>query len=185
VNTSSPTSLKPLERVPTAKLSPLHAAGGKKNLSSEELKTQFSETVGTIFYTQMMKAMRSTSGETKYLNGGQAEKMFQSQLDQVVVDALAKRGDNHFADSMYTAFEAGVHGGVAKAESLKSPQSEKSTGDRSISELRMSSTAANSTQSERQNLSEQLADLARQTQTLREAPQSPSRTTELSSMIRK
>lgn len=185
VNIESNAALKPLELSPTANMKPLHGASGKKDVSSAELKEQFGQTVGTIFYTQMMKALRSTAGETKYLNGGQAEKMFQSQFDQVVVEAMAKRGDNHFADAMQTAFEAGVQGGIARLPSLDPLKAGKFSTEVSSESLDTRRDATKSTESERQNLSEQLADLSRQTQTLREARSGATGATEFFPMIRK
>src|ERR1700754_2455592 len=61
-----------------SQLNPLHGNGK----SAEELKSTFTQFVGETFFSQMIKSMRSTVGEAAYFNGGQAEKVFQGQLDQ-------------------------------------------------------------------------------------------------------
>lgn len=55
--------------------------------SAPELYQQF---VGETFFQQMFKAMRSSLGETAYMSGGQAEKMFQTQLDAELAAQMAQ-----------------------------------------------------------------------------------------------
>jgi len=68
------------------------------------LQDKFQEFVVGSFYKQMLKALRSAERPSKYFNGGQAEKIFRSQLDQVVTDDLAKRGDQALSNPLYTQF---------------------------------------------------------------------------------
>ena len=48
-----------------------------------ELQQTFQQAVAGMIFGEMMKAMRSTVGEPAYIHGGQAEKMFQQQMDQL------------------------------------------------------------------------------------------------------
>jgi len=68
---------------------------------AEEVHEAFSSFIGETFYAQMMKAMRSTVDEAAYFNGGQAEKMFRSQLDQQMAQELAAQTGDRFAEPMF------------------------------------------------------------------------------------
>lgn len=68
---------------------------------AKEVHDAFSSFIGETFYAQMMKAMRSTVGEPAYFNGGQAEKMFRSQLDQQLAQELAEQSGDRFAEPMF------------------------------------------------------------------------------------
>ena len=69
-------------------------------------KDAFQDFVAGTFFKQMLKALRSTQGETPYIDGGQAEKMFRSQLDQQIAEDLAKTHGATLADPLYPAFSA-------------------------------------------------------------------------------
>ena len=60
----------------------------------------FGDFVGTVFFTQMLSALRSTQGEVAYLGGGQGEKTFQSQLDQQIVAGLADQHGERLASPL-------------------------------------------------------------------------------------
>jgi peptidoglycan hydrolase FlgJ len=68
---------------------------------AEKLHDTFTKFVGQTFYGQMIKSMRSTVGQAAYFNGGQAEKMFQSQLDQTLVDQMTKATADRFAEPLF------------------------------------------------------------------------------------
>lgn len=72
--------------------------------SSQELKESFQKFVAGTFYKQMFKALRSAQGKPAYFHGGQAEEMFQSQLDQQISEDLATRDGNAFSDKLFSAF---------------------------------------------------------------------------------
>ena len=66
--------------------------------SSMTTKEAFQKFVASTFYKQMLKALRSTQQTVQYMDGGQAEQAFRSQLDQ----------ENHgaaFSDSLYDRFQ--------------------------------------------------------------------------------
>lgn len=68
---------------------------------AEEVRDAFTQFVGTTVFGQMMKSMRQTVSEPAYFHGGQAEEMFQGQLDQAVVDDMTKSGGSPFAEAMF------------------------------------------------------------------------------------
>jgi Rod binding domain-containing protein len=64
----------------------------------------FQDFVAGTLFKQMLKSLRSTEGEVHYLNGGQAEKMFRSQLDQELAEQLAHDHGAPFVSSLYERF---------------------------------------------------------------------------------
>lgn len=65
----------------------------------------FQNFVAGTFYSQMLKAMRSTESTVQYMNGGQAEKMFRNQLDQQLAENLARENGAVFADPLFDNFQ--------------------------------------------------------------------------------
>ena len=72
---------------------------------SDELKQAFQDFVGKTFFSQMIASMRSTQQESAYFNGGQAEKIFQGQLDQILTDEITKASSSQIAEPMYRLFQ--------------------------------------------------------------------------------
>jgi Rod binding domain-containing protein len=68
---------------------------------AEKLHSTFTQFVGQTFFGQMIKSMRSTVSQPAYFNGGQAEKIFQSQLDQTLADQMTKASADRFAEPLY------------------------------------------------------------------------------------
>jgi len=93
----------PVTSVPQPKAEPPEAAAG----DDPALREAFDSFVGEAFYGQMLSAMRKTLGKPAYFHGGQAEEIFQGQLDQVLSEKLATAGANSFTDSMYKLFTLG------------------------------------------------------------------------------
>ena len=63
----------------------------------DEGEAAFDEFVGQVFFSEMMKALRSTQQEIAYLGGGQGEQTMQSQFDQMLVDQLATSHGSAFS----------------------------------------------------------------------------------------
>jgi hypothetical protein len=72
-----------------------------------EVREAFDSFVGEVFFGQMLSAMRKTLGKPAYFHGGQAEEIFQEQLDQVLSEKLATAGAKTFTDPMYELFNLG------------------------------------------------------------------------------
>jgi Rod binding domain-containing protein len=72
-----------------------------KEAPSPELEAAFTDFVGQTFYGQMLHAMRSSVGKPAYVHGGQAEEIFQSQLDQVLAEKMSDQTGAQFAKPMF------------------------------------------------------------------------------------
>lgn len=72
----------------------------------ENLRQAFHDFVGQTFFAELIKSYRSTQQPSKYFHGGQAEKIFQGQLDQVLTEALSDRTAQTIADPMFDLFMA-------------------------------------------------------------------------------
>lgn len=87
------------------------AGGGhEKTDDGSDVKKAFQEFVAGTFYQQMLKTLRKMTSEPAYLNGGQAEKMFQSQMDQEVAQQLAGQQGAAFSDQLFDTFSAQLRG---------------------------------------------------------------------------
>lgn len=69
-----------------------------------ELRSTFDSFVGEVFFGQMLDSMRKTVGDAPYFNGGQAEKMFTQQLDQVLSEQMTKASASEFSGPMFDLF---------------------------------------------------------------------------------
>ena len=91
-----------------------------------QLEETFQDFVAGTFYKQMLKSLRKTHGQPAYFHGGQAEEIFQSQLDQQVAENLARNHGAAFADPMFQAFSrqvAAKHGDSKSSQVLSPPAS--------------------------------------------------------------
>ena len=68
---------------------------------ARELQQAFQDFVGKSFYGEMLKSMRSTVGEPAYFHGGNAEKIFQQQLDHQLGDEMSKSNAGDLAAAMF------------------------------------------------------------------------------------
>lgn len=74
------------------------------NSKDEPLREAFQDFVGQTFFSQMIKSMRSTQQPSAYFNGGQAEKIFQGQLDQVLSEEISEASAEKIAEPMFELF---------------------------------------------------------------------------------
>ncbi len=83
----------------------LRAAEAKSSTEAvakaEDIRQAFTSFVGETFFAQMTKAMRSTVQKPAYFHGGQAEEVFQSQLDQQLAQELTTSSGDRFAQPMF------------------------------------------------------------------------------------
>ena len=70
----------------------------------DETRKAFDSFVGQTFYGQMLKSMRSSVGKSAYFHGGQAEEIFQQQLDQVMTEEMTTASADTFTGPMYDLF---------------------------------------------------------------------------------
>ncbi|HXY33753.1 MAG TPA: rod-binding protein [Planctomycetaceae bacterium] len=69
-----------------------------------DLKSTFQDFVAGTFYKEMLKSLQKMHGKPAYLDGGQAEKVFQGQLDQQIAEDLAKSHGSQLSDGLYQAY---------------------------------------------------------------------------------
>ena len=69
-----------------------------------EVREKFQDFVAGTFFKQMFKALRKSQGQPAYFHGGQAEEMFQSQLDQQVAEDVARTHGAPLSDSLFEAY---------------------------------------------------------------------------------
>jgi len=81
----------PEPRVPSASL----------GNDTPELQKAFTDFVGQSFFGELLKQMRATVGKPAYMHGGFGEDVFQSQLDQVLVERISDASGATFSDPMY------------------------------------------------------------------------------------
>lgn len=65
------------------------------------LQETFDQSVGSTFFRQMLKSLRSSTGKPAYFHGGQAEEIFQSQLDEILISDMAKANGNGFSAELF------------------------------------------------------------------------------------
>ncbi|MFN7876791.1 MAG: hypothetical protein ACK5PB_15830 [Pirellula sp.] len=97
---SSPTNETPASEEPVSAPS-----AQVKDVEQEKLREAFHNFVGQTFFSQMLSSLRSTQQGAAYFNGGQTEKIFQGQLDQILSEELTKSSADQIADPMFELFQ--------------------------------------------------------------------------------
>lgn len=69
-----------------------------------ELRETFQQFVGQTLFGSMLSSMRDSVGTPAYMHGGKTEEVFQSQLDQYIVDDMSKASAGTIADPMFDLF---------------------------------------------------------------------------------
>jgi Rod binding domain-containing protein len=93
INLNSTTNIQPLR--------PTFTSDEQRVKNAGDLKQAFNDFVGKSFYGEMLKSMRSTVGEPAYFHGGNAEKIFQQQLDHQLADDMTKSNSGDLANAMF------------------------------------------------------------------------------------
>lgn len=71
-----------------------------------EVRKAFTDFVGQTLFGRLIASMRATQQAPAYLHGGQAEKIFQNQFDQLLAEEMTKSSADTLADPMYELFRA-------------------------------------------------------------------------------
>ncbi len=69
-----------------------------------EVREAFHDFVGQTFFMQLLSEMRKTVDKPAYLHGGQAEEIFQAQMDQVLAERLSDASAETFSGPMFELF---------------------------------------------------------------------------------
>ncbi len=82
---------------------------GDKQKAKEEklLKEKFQQFVGQTFFSEMIKSLRTSQQGAAYMNGGQAEKVFQAEFDQTLSEHLSEASAASISDPMFELFQLG------------------------------------------------------------------------------
>lgn len=73
-----------------------------------ELRDRFDQFVGESLFGQMLQSMRKSLGKPAYFHGGRAEEVFQSQLDQLLVEKISDASSEQITEPMYELFTANM-----------------------------------------------------------------------------
>ncbi len=76
----------------------LNPSSGK---NTPELHKAFTDFVGQTFFGEMLKQMRSTVHKSEWMHGGMGEDVFQTQLDQVLVERISDASATNFTEPMF------------------------------------------------------------------------------------
>ncbi|QDT72287.1 rod-binding protein [Lacipirellula limnantheis] len=93
INLNATANIKPLR--------PTVTTASQQLDNARELQGAFQDFVGKSFYGEMLKAMRSTVGEPAYFHGGNAENVFQQQLDHQLGDEMSKANGGELSAAMF------------------------------------------------------------------------------------
>lgn len=87
----------------TQPLAPLSSPSPPRRTGHDtpELRTAFNDFVGQTFFGELLKQMRATVDQPAFFHGGVGEDVFQSQLDQILVERISDASAASFADPMY------------------------------------------------------------------------------------
>ena len=72
--------------------------------SGDEVRDAFHDFVGQTFFTQLLSEMRKTVEKPAYFHGGQAEEIFQGQMDQMLAEKLSDASAEQFSGPMFELF---------------------------------------------------------------------------------
>ena len=75
----------------------------------KDVRQAFQDFVAGTFYKQMLKSLRKTTRPAAYFDGGQAEKIFQGQMDQQIAEDLARDNGAAFSDPLFQTFAAQIN----------------------------------------------------------------------------
>lgn len=105
-----PTSISPIAGLTrTLSLDALQPTKPQPNAEELKVRQKFQEFVAGTFYQTLLKSLRSTVHKPAYFHGGQAEEIFQGQMDQVISENLSRDQGAVFADSLFDVY-ARQHG---------------------------------------------------------------------------
>ena len=106
----------------TALLKLAKPRSGEAGAGPGKLEDKFQDFVAGTFYQSMIKAMRDSQKPSKYFYGGQAEKIFQKQLDEQFAEGLARQNGAALSGPLFDLYSQQLR----TKESSQSPTTEES-----------------------------------------------------------
>jgi Rod binding domain-containing protein len=104
----------------------LDATSHKPRDRALQVREKFQDFAAGTFYKEMLKSLRSGQKESKYFNGGQAEKIFRGQFDQQIAEDMARQHGGAFANPLFDAYSRQT--GLNKSTSGQSSSGQSSSG---------------------------------------------------------
>lgn len=91
-------------------LSPAASSAAAKPMTprQKELRQAADEVVGSVFFGEMFKAMRSSRLKGEFGHGGRGEEVFSAQLHEVLAKRMSHGGKFGLNDALYKRFAANV-----------------------------------------------------------------------------
>jgi len=68
---------------------------------SPQFREAFTDFVGQTFFGELLKQMRASVDKPAFFHGGMGEDIFQSQLDQVLVERMTDASGSSFSGPMF------------------------------------------------------------------------------------
>lgn len=99
---SAMTSL--ISKMPGFEANSLDATSHRPRGRALQVREKFQDFAAGTFYRELLKSLRSGQKDSKYFNGGQAEKIFRGQFDQQIAEDLARQHGAAFAGPLFEAY---------------------------------------------------------------------------------
>ena len=98
---SSNSMARPSEALRVADLSTSVSAPDTTVDGDKEFRETFDKFVGQTLFGSLLKELRKSEQGAAYINGGQAERVFKGQLDQVLVERMSEASAETLTGPMY------------------------------------------------------------------------------------
>jgi flagellar protein FlgJ len=79
----------------------VHSSASFGAHETPQMRQTFNQFVGQTFFGELIKQMRASVGKPTFFHGGFGEDVFQSQLDQVLVERISESSAESFSEPMY------------------------------------------------------------------------------------
>lgn len=116
-----PDAIRPMSSLPPQQM-PMTDDPSEKQLTTKnpaELRSKFDDAVSSTFYRQMFKALRASTGNGSPLTNSQTEKIFQQQLDEVLIERMSKATGGGFSQDLFEQQFRHLEAAKAKTETSK------------------------------------------------------------------
>ncbi len=95
-------AIRPLSSLPLPQPQLADSTESKlKSKDQSKLRSTFDEAVAATFYRQMFKALRASTGKAGLFANSHGEKVFQQQLDEVLIEKMSKSSGGDFTSDLF------------------------------------------------------------------------------------
>jgi len=82
-------------------MSGISSISGGAKAAAPQFREAFTDFVGQTFFGELLKQMRATVDKPAFFHGGLGEDIFQSQLDQILVERMTEASGSSFSGPMF------------------------------------------------------------------------------------